>query len=56
MINHRRVKTNVGSSASVVILRDVEKITIRDSLDPVATKERPKSTNMIKSEFEYSLS
>ena len=50
-----QTETNVGSSASVVVLRESEKITIRDPLGPMATKERPKSASSIKLEFEDSL-
>jgi len=36
-------KSNVGSTFSVVIFRDDEELTIRNSLSPVATNGRPKS-------------
>ena len=40
----------------MVVLRVNEEITIRDSLGPMAIKERPKSASRIKSRFEDSLS
>ena len=49
-------KTNLGSSASVVVLRDGEEITIRNPLGLMATKGRPKIAFRIKSGFEDSLS
>ena len=49
-------ESNVGSSATVVVLRDDEEITIRDSLNLAVTKGRPKSANRIKSGFENYLS
>ena len=33
-------KTNIGSSGSVVILRDGEELTIRDPIGPVCTNQR----------------
>ena len=49
-------ESNARSSASVVVLRDSEEITIRDSLGPAVKKGRPKSANRIKSKFGDSLS
>ena len=51
-----QTETNVDFNSSVMVLRDGEELTIRDLLDPVATKERPKGASRIKSEFEDSLS
>ena len=48
-------ESNIGSSTSVVVLRDGEGITICDPIGPAATKGGP-SANRIKSEFEDSLS
>ena len=45
-------KTNVGSTSSVVILRDGEELTIRDLIAPVTTKGRPKGASRLKSSFE----
>ena len=57
-LNHKssQNETNIRSSALVVVLRDGEEIRIRDSLGPVATKERLKSAFRIKFRFEDSLS
>ena len=49
-------KTNIGSSGSVVVLRDGEELTIRDPTGPVPTKGRPKCASRLKSGFEDSLS
>jgi len=42
---------NVGSSGSVVILRDGEELTIRNLTGPVLIKGRPKDAYKIKSGF-----
>ena len=49
-------KTNIGSSGSVVVLRDGEELTIRDPIGPVPTKGRPRGASRFKSGFEDSLS
>ena len=49
-------KTNIGSSGSVVILRDGEELTICDPIGPVPTKGRPRAASRLKSDFEDSLS
>ena len=49
-------KTNIGSSGSVVVLRDGEELTIRDPVGPISTKGRPKAASRLKSGFEDSLS
>jgi len=49
-------KTNIGFSGSVVDLRDSEKLTIRDLIDSVPTKGRPRGASRLKSGFEDSLS
>ena len=48
-------ETNVDSSGSVVILRNGEKLIIRDLIGPVATNGRSKSASKLKSDFEDSL-
>ena len=48
-------KTNIGSSGSVVVLRDGEELTIRDPIGPVPTKGRPRAASRLKSGFEDSL-
>ena len=49
-------KTNIGSSESVVVLRGGEKLTIRDPIVIIPTKERPIGVSRLKSGFEDSLS
>jgi len=49
-------KTNIGSSESVVVLRDSEELNIRDPIGPIPTKERPRGASRLKSDFEDSLS
>ena len=49
-------KTNIGSSGSVVVLRDGEELNIRDPIGPVPTKGRPRGASKLKSGFEDSLS
>ena len=49
-------ETNIGSSRSVVVLRDGEELNIRDPIDHVPTKGRPRSASRLKSDFEDSLS
>jgi len=51
-----RSKTTIGSSGSVVVLRDGEELTIRDPIGPVPTKGRPRAASWLKSGFEDSLS
>ena len=49
-------ETNIGSSGSVVVLRDGEELTVRDPAGPIPTKGRPKGASRLKSGFEDSLS
>ena len=44
-------KTTIGSSGSVVVLRDGEELNIRDPIDSVPTKGRPRAASKLKSDF-----
>ena len=44
-------KTTIGSSGSVVILRDGEELNIRDPIGPVPTKGRPRAASRLKSDL-----
>ena len=45
-------KITVGSSGSVVVLRDGEEFNIHDPIGPVTTKGRPRAASRLKSGFE----
>ena len=49
-------ETNISSNRFVVILRDGEELTIRNSTGPVPSKGRPKDASRLKSDFEDSQS